>query len=140
MCFGGGQSSAPPPATIIMPDTQAYEDQFDDRLALMQSQQEMQAQMAQMQLNSALRDQQNVLRQLAEFREEEADEVTEVEAEARRQFTIVGPPPPEETASAPVVGRDRDGYAKKKKGKQSLRINRRNAGASSGTGSGLNIT
>lgn len=139
MCLGGGQS-APPPATIVMPDMDAYDDQLDERIAMMTSQQEMQSQLAQMELNAALRRQQDVLKQLAEYREEEADEVTEVEAEARRQFTIVGPPPPEETASAPVVGRDREKASKKKKGKQSLRINRRNAGASSGTGTGLNIT
>ena len=74
---------------------------------------------------------------LAELRTEQADNVASVEAEARRMANIIGPPPPEESAKAPVVGAARK-KSNRLRGKRGLRIGRSVAGTS-GEAVGLNI-
>ena len=54
-----------------------------------------------------------------------------------RLATLIGAPPPEKSAKAPVVAGERG--IQTKKGKGALRIERRLA-AAAGQGSGLNIT
>jgi hypothetical protein len=48
---------------------------------------------------------------------------------------VIGPPPPEKSAQAPVIGSKR-----KKLGKERLRIRRAQSPTSSASGAGLNIT
>jgi len=133
MCSGGGGGGG----TITMPDTDAYDRQLDRQLQAMQSQYDGKMQLAQGRLNSTLREQAKVLGELEDYRTQRAEEVASVEAEARRMANIVGPPPPEESAKAPVVGRDRFSGSGRK-GKRALRIGR--AANSSSQGTGLNIT
>lgn len=133
MCSGGGGGGG----TITMPDTDAYDRQLDRQLQAMQSQYDGQMQLAQGRLNSALREQAKVLGELEDYRTQRAEEVASVEAEARRMANIVGPPPPEESAKAPVVGRDRFSGSGLK-GKRALRIAR--SGQAYKSGAGLNIT
>ncbi len=132
MCMGGGGGG-----TITMPDTGAYDKQLDRQIAAMQSEYDGQAQLAQGRLNAALREQTSALKDLEEYRTEKANEVASVEAEARRLANILGPPPPEESAKAPVVGRDRFSSSAPK-GKKQLRIAR--SGQAYKAGAGLNIT
>lgn len=136
MCFGGGGSGG----TITMPNTGAYDSMLNAQMAVMQSQFGGRAQQSQALLDAALRNQTSVLRQLTEARTQRAEEAASVEAEARRLANIVGPPPPEDTAKAPVVGRDRTGSSGGKKGKQRLRIGMGSSAPAAGAGTGLNIT
>lgn len=133
MCMGGGGGGG----TITMPDTSAYDRQLDRQIAAMQSEYDGKAQAAQGRLNAALRDQTSVLKELEDYRTEKAKEVASVEADARRLANIVGPPPPEESAKAPVVGRDRFSGSTSK-GKKRLRIARSSQAYKAGAG--LNIT
>jgi len=112
---------------------------LDRQISAMESQYAGQTQQSQAALNAALQEQTNVVRQLADARTERAEEFASVEAEARRLANLIGPPPPEETAKAPVVGRDRSPRSGAKKGKSRLRIGR-GSYSSSKSGTGLNIT
>jgi hypothetical protein len=64
-------------------------------------------------------------------------QANDVSAQAGRLAALIGAPPPEKSAEAPVVGRAR-GTATSK-GKGALRIERQLT-AAAGQGSGLNIT
>ncbi len=134
MCMGGGGGGG---GTITMPDTSAYDRMFDMQLMSMQSQYDGQMQQSQARLNSTLRDQQSALTDLASYRTERAEDVASVEADARRLSNLVGPPPPEESAKAPVIGTDRQSDSSTK-GKRRLRIVR--ASQANGPGTGFNIT
>lgn len=135
MCMGGGGSS---PATITMPDTSAYDRQFQMQKAAIDSQMNNASMMMQQQLQNALQEQ-NLLRQeIADAKVLQADNQKALEEEARRMSVLVGAPPPEPTATAPEVG-TRDRNVKTRKGKSALRIGRTQA-TSSGQGTGLNIT
>ena len=133
MCMGGGGGGG----TITMPDTGAYDSMLDRQMQVMQSQYNGQMQASQGLLDSALREQQAAATDLAEYRTERANDVASVEAEARRLANIVGPPPPEESAIAPVVGDNRTGSSSAQ-GKKRLRITKK-LPTSSGVGTGLNI-
>lgn len=131
MCFGGGGS----PATITMPDTGAY-----DRMAQMQfdairQSQDGAARLKQAELNQAVSAQQEVLAQLRDVTTRRANDTA---ANAARMAALIGTPPPEKTATAPVIGSDR---AEKSQaaGKRGLRIDRATA-STSAAGSGLNIS
>ena len=134
MCFGGGGGAG----TITMPDTGAYDRMLDRQIAAMESQRDGQVKVMQAELQTAQQAQQNALTKLNDYRTQKAEDVASVEAEARRLMNIVGPPPPEESAKAPVVGDTRRSSARTK-GKRGLRIGRTTAKASA-AGSGLNIT
>lgn len=141
MCFGGGGS----PATIVMPDTRAYDRQAELQMQAMRETQNMGVALKQMELNRALSSQQDVLTQLRDFKIEQADreqfKAEETSANAARINAILGAPPPEPSAKAPVVGSDREGLVKAK-GKKRLRIDRveRAVATTQGSGAGLNIT
>ena len=135
MCFGGGGGGG---GTITMPDTGAYDRMLDRQIAAMQSEMNGAAQLKQAELQTAQQAQQAALSKLSDYRTEKADEFASVEAEARRLMNIVGAPPPEKSAKAPVTG-DTRRSSTRKTGKRGLRISRSSAN-SSGYGTGLNIT
>jgi hypothetical protein len=134
MCFG-----SPPPATIVTPDTRAYDRMADLQIAAMQQQQQGEMMIKQLELNQAIERQKQTLTEVRDFKVERANDTA---ANAQRMAALIGAPPPEPTAKAPVVGGDRAGMAKSK-GKKSLRIDRvdsRPAATTQAAGTGLNIT
>jgi hypothetical protein len=131
MCFGGGGSGA----TITMPNTSAYDRQAEMQLDLMRQQRQGVMSLKQMELNQALQGQQSALAELRDFKVQRANET---QANAARMAALIGTPPPEKTARAPVVGRDRQGVASPQ-GKRDLRIERKTA-TGQAAGTGLNIT
>lgn len=130
--------SSAPPAVITMPDTRAYDRMADLQIAAMQEQQQGAAMLKQAELNQALRSQEQSLAELRDYKVQRANDTA---ANAARMAAIIGAPPPEPTAKAPVVGTDRENMVKPK-GKQGLRIDRvgRSAPTSQAKGTGLNIT
>lgn len=129
MCFG-----SPPPATITMPDTGAYDRMADLQIAAMQQQQQGQAAVMQSRLNQSLREQESALAELRDFKVQQANDTA---ANAARLAALIGTPPPEKSAQAPVIGSSRQEATKK--GKASLRIDRPVA-TTQAAGTGLNIT
>jgi hypothetical protein len=136
MCTGGGGGGG---GVITMPDTGAYDRMYDRQLQMMQMAQSTELTGYQSKLDSAVMAQQDLITDLRDLREERAEDVASVEAEARRMSNIIGAPPPEESAKAPVIGKDRYGEPKRQSGKRGLRIARPTA-TSSGKAVGLNIT
>lgn len=67
---------------------------------------------------------QNTLTQLNELATMAADNQQLLQEDAMRQSMLRGAPPPEESASAPVIGRNRDGYGRPGETRQALRIDR----------------
>jgi hypothetical protein len=131
MCFGGGGS----PATITMPDTGAYDRMAQMQLDLMRQQQDGVLNVKQQELNQAIASQQQVLTDLRDTKIQRANDTA---ANAARLSALIGAPPPEKTASAPVVGSDRAGMVRAQ-GKKGLRIDQAKATAQA-AGTGLNIT
>lgn len=129
MCFGGGGSAA----TITMPDTGAYDRMAQSQLDAMKAVMDGATQMKQQQLTAATTEQQKVLTDLRDLRLQQANDTA---AQAARLTALIGTPPPEKTADAPVIGRNRGALTAK--GKGALRIERTVA-SSNGQGSGLNI-
>ena len=101
MCMGGGGGGG---GVITMPDTGAYDRMYDRQLQMMQATQSSELEGLQAQLLDTQRQQELLLTDLRDARTERAESVASVEAEARRMSNIIGPPPPEESAKAPVVG------------------------------------
>lgn len=129
MCSGGQA------ATITMPDTGAYDRMAQMQMDAMRQQQEGAATLKQAELNSAIRAQQSALTELRDFNVQRANDTA---ANAARLAALIGTPPPEKSAKAPVVGTNRAGMSKSK-GKAGLRIDRP-AATSQASGTGLNIT
>lgn len=129
MCMGGGGA-----ATITMPDTGAYDRMAQGQFDAMKAVMEGGTQIKQQQLNTALASQQKVATELRDLRVQQANNTS---AQAARLAALIGTPPPEKNAEAPVVGRNRGTLTSK--GKGALRIERATA-TSSGQGAGLNIT
>lgn len=132
MCFGGGGGGA----TITMPKTDAFDRQADMQIALMKQQSEGAMNLKQFELNSAVRSQQSAL---TELRDLEIQQAKDTQANASRMAALIGAPPPDKVAQAPVVGRDRKGSKQKPTGKKGLRI-RKSKTASQGRGTGLNVS
>lgn len=130
MCSGGKA------ATINMPDTRAYDRQADMQIAAMQQQQQGEMMLKQMQLSQALEGRKQVLSDVRDFKTERANDTA---ANAQRMSMLLGAPPPEKSAKAPVVGSDRESMVKAK-GKRGLRIDRQASAPAQGSGTGLNIT
>jgi hypothetical protein len=126
------------PATIVMPNTGSYDRMAQMQMDAMRQQQEGVAMLKQMELNQALRSQEQSLMEYRDFKTERANDTA---ANAQRMAALIGTPPPEKTAKAPVVGTDRENMVKAK-GKKGLRIDRvdRAVATSEGAGTGLNIT
>lgn len=129
MCSGGKA------ATITMPDTGAYDRMANMQIDLMRQQQQGAASLKQSELNQAIKAQEGVLTELRDFNVQRANDTA---ANAARLAALIGTPPPEKSAKAPVVGSNRAGMAKSK-GKAALRIDRP-ATNSQASGTGLNIT
>jgi hypothetical protein len=129
MCFGGGQA-----ATITMPDTRAYDRMADMQISAMRQQQDGEAKLKQIELERALRSQEVALTELRDFNVQRANDTA---ANAARLAALIGTPPPEKSAKAPVVGSSRSEVAKPK-GRSALRIDRP-APTSQAAGAGLNI-
>lgn len=131
MCSGGGSRS-----TITMPDTGAYDRMASLQLEAMRRQQDGALSMKQQELNTAIGSQQQVLERLGAVKTQRANETA---ANAARLAALIGTPPPEKTAKAPVVGSDRKGMSRPK-GRKGLRIDRGAAMSGQSAGAGLNIT
>lgn len=130
MCMGGGGGGG----TITAPDTGAYDRMAQSQFDAMRSVQDSAAKIKQQELNTALAAQQTQLTQLKDLQVQRAQDTS---AQAARIAALIGTPPPEKTAEAPVVGRNRGSVTAK--GKGALRIERPTA-SSTGQGAGLNIT
>ena len=138
MCGGG----SPAPATIVMPNTQAYDREFDLQRAAIEQQMQGQAQLLQSQLQQSMKSKEDLLQQIKDFKVEEAQSAERLDEQAQRMSVLIGSPPPEESAKAPLVGPERNASetgSTKRKGKSQLRIGRTTA-TTSGKGAGLNIT
>ena len=90
-----------------------------------------------MELTQALKGQEQSLSELRDYKVQRANET---QANATRMAALIGAPPPDRTAQAPVIGTDREAMAKPR-GKQGLRIDRvgQSTPTSQGSGTGLNI-
>ena len=138
MCGGG----SPAPATIVMPNTQAYDREFDLQRAAIEQQMQGQAQLLQSQRQQSMKSKEDLLQQIKDFKVEEAQSAERLDEQAQRMSVLIGSPPPEESAKAPLVGPERNASetgSTKRKGKSQLRIGRTTA-TTSGKGAGLNIT
>lgn len=134
MCMGGGGSRA----TITMPDTGAYDRQFQLQKSAIESQMNSSAMVMQQQLQGSLRKKEDLLSQISEAKTKQANSEQAASEQALRMSALIGAPPPEKSAEAPVVG-SRDRGLTTKKGKSALRISRP-VSDRNGQGSGLNIT
>jgi hypothetical protein len=132
MCMGGGGGGG----TITMPDTGAYNRLAQQQMDAMASLQGGAVDAKQQQLNQAITQQQQTLEELRDARMQAANETS---ANAARLAALIGTPPPEKTAQAPVLGANRT-EAGKPAGKKALRIDLRTGRQRSSAGSGLNIT
>ena len=128
MCFGGGGSRA----TITKPDYNAYDKQSELQKEAIANSMDSDLRLKQQELQTALGDKADVQRQLNEQIRIQAENTN---AQAMRLAQVIGPPPPEKTATAPVIGSKR-----KKLGKERLRIRRKTSPTASASGAGLNIT
>lgn len=131
MCFGGGGGGA----VITMPDTGAYDRMAQAQLDAMKSNQDGAIKLKQLELNQALSKEQEVLTELRDFKTQRASDTS---ANAARMAALIGPPPPDKAAQAPVIGSDR-AQMSKPTGKRGLRIDRVTP-TSQSAGIGLNIT
>jgi hypothetical protein len=92
------------------------------------------SQLMQQQLNTAISSKQEALSASVEQRKILAENTN---AQAMRMAALIGTPPPEKSAAAPVVGGNRG--IETKKGKSALRIGL-DSTSRMGQGAGLNIT
>jgi small-conductance mechanosensitive channel len=127
MCFGGGSR-----ATITKPDYNAYNKQFDLQKEAIQNSMDANLRAKQQELQASLGGKADIQRQLNEQIRIQAENTN---AQAMRLAQVIGPPPPEKSAQAPVIGSKR-----KKLGKERLRIRRAQSPTASASGAGLNIT
>jgi hypothetical protein len=136
MCGGGGS-----PATITMPDYSAFNQQFELQKSAIDQGMNSGAQQLQQQLVASSKEQQKLLQQELELKKANAEDAgkaqSKVDAQAMRMAALIGPPPPEKSATAPVVASERG--MQTKKGKSALRIGLDSTGRM-GQGAGLNIT
>lgn len=130
MCVGGSA----PRATITVPDYDRYDRMLDRQIELTQSVQNTKTLAKQESLNFAIAQQQGALANLLSVQEARANATA---ADAQRMAALIGTPPPEPTAKAPVIGDSRKGMSQAE-GKRTLRIDRRSR-SSSASGAGLNI-
>ncbi len=130
MCFGGGGSAA----TITKPDYNAYDKQFQLQKDAIERSMEGNTRLVQQQLDTALKKKQSTLDQLTNTQRQLAENTN---AQAMRLAQVIGPPPPEKHAQAPVIGAKARGL--RGKGKGGLRIGRATA-TKGGKGSGTQLT
>jgi hypothetical protein len=129
MCGGGGRP------TITEPDTKAYDRALGQQIAAMQAAQGGAVSAAQGALRAALDREQGIMSDLRDLRVTRANDAA---ANASRIAALIGAPPPEKGAAAPVVGGDRSLFMGRT-GRRQLRIDRAGDGAYPAAGAGLNI-
>ena len=120
-------------ATITQPDYNAYNKQFDLQKSAIDQAMNSGAQQMQQQLSQATTAKQSALAADLEQKKILAENTN---AQAMRLATLIGTPPPEKSAQAPVVAGERGIQAKK--GKSALRIGL-DSTSRMGQGAGLNI-
>jgi adenylosuccinate synthase len=120
-------------ATITQPDYNAYNKQFDLQKSAIDQSMNSGAQLMQQQLSQATTAQQEALAASLEQKKILAENTN---AQAMRLATLIGAPPPEKSAKAPVVAGERG--IQTKKGKSALRIGLAST-SRMGQGAGLNI-
>ena len=125
MCGGGS-----PSATITEPDYGAYNRMADAQLQTMQMTQSSAVLGAQQGVQAATLQQQQALTDLAARKTAAANDTS---AAAARLAALIGTPPPDKTAKAPVLASNRQGMSRPM-GRKGLRIDLQPA-----TTSGLNI-
>tara|TARA_R100000781_G_scaffold110636_1_gene76218 strand:- start:7372 stop:7779 length:408 start_codon:yes stop_codon:yes gene_type:complete len=130
MCFGGGGGRA----TITQPDYNAYNQQFQLQKDAINRTLDNNTRSIQAELNTALRSKKSVLEELTTSQRSLAENTN---AQAMRLAQVIGPPPPEKHADAPVIGAKARGLVGKK-GKSALRIGR-GSSTKSGAGAGANL-
>lgn len=123
MCMGGGGGGG----TIRVPNYQAYNSMADQQIAAIKAAQDRSTTALQGQLNQSTLKTQGILSELNDLQTRMANNTEE---QARRLTMLMGAPPPEKSATAPVMGRSRE--LPTTRGKSSLRIDR--------AAPGLNIT
>lgn len=134
MCMGGGGGGQ---ATIIRPNTSSYDAMLATQRAGIESTMNNGMLQAQAQMQQAIQQQQMTYRRIADEKRALAEDQRAVNEQALRMSQLIGPPPPEESAQAPVIG-DKDRYGSGAQGKKVLRIGRK--ANKSGKGAGLNIS
>ena len=120
-------------ATITQPDYNAYNKQFDLQKSAIDQAMNSGAQQMQQQLSQATTAKQSALAADLEQKKILAENTN---AQAMRLATLIGTPPPEKSAQAPVVAGERG--IQTKKGKSALRIGLDSTSRMS-QGAGLNI-
>ena len=120
-------------ATITQPDYNAYNKQFDLQKSAIDQAMNSGAQQMQQQLSQATTAKQSALAADLEQKKILAENTN---AQAMRLATLIGTPPPEKSAQAPVVAGERG--IQTKKGKSALRIGL-DSTSRMGQGAGLNI-
>jgi len=113
MCGGGA-----PRSTIIQPDYGAYNRMADMQMQTMQMAQSPAVLAAQQGVQAAALQQQQVLSGLVARRTAEANDTS---AAAARLAALIGTPPPEKTAKAPVLASNRAGMSRPA-GRKGLRV------------------
>jgi hypothetical protein len=118
-----------------MPNTRAYDRMLNAQLDAMRMAQDGPVKLKQQELTAALDRQQQVLTELRDLKLQRANDTS---ANAERLAALIGTPPPDKAATAPVIGSDRAGMSKPQ-GKRGMRVDRA-VPSSSAAGTGLNIT
>ena len=147
MCSGGSRA---PRAVITMSDTSAYDRQFEMQRSLIQQQMDSGREAMQMQLQSSLQRNQDMMAQIADVKKERAESAEAIEEEiATRNRVLLSTAQslvPQQGAQGVVTGASRNsdtnkiGGGAKKSGKSGLRITRTKGTKKSSAGAGLNIT
>ena len=113
MCGGGA-----PRTTIVQPDYGAYNKMADMQMQTMQMAQSPAVLAAQQGVQAAALQQQQVFSDLAARRTAEAQDTS---AAAARLAALIGTPPPDKTAKAPVLASNRAGMTRPT-GRKGLRV------------------
>jgi len=135
MCMGGGGGGGR--ATIVRPNTSSYDAMLATQRAGIEQTMNNGMLQSQAQMQAAIQQQQMTYRRIADEKRALAEDQRAVNEQALRMSQLIGAPPPEESAQAPVVG-DKDRYGTGAQGKKALRIGRK--AKKSGKGAGLNIS
>ena len=146
MCSGGGGSQA----TIYMPDTDKYNQQFEMQKAAIEAQMQNGTKLMQQQLQSSLQRKESLMEKLTMLEMKKANDPATIDAMVdQRVATMMAASKsliPEDSAQQVRIGASRDSDVEgklggaKKSGKAGLRIRRNPSQASTGTGVGLSIT
>jgi hypothetical protein len=113
MCGGGS-----PRSTIVQPDYRAYDQMANAQLQTMQMVQSPAVLAAQQGVQAAALEKQQTLTSLSSRRIAEANDTS---ASAARLAALIGAPPPDKTAKAPVLSSNREGMSRPT-GRKGLRV------------------